>query len=132
MLPGMLRSSARALTVIAALLSLTGCAYQATASILNPAAQLRDEDMTAHGTAHAQASYTKAFKALTADCTEQGTALVKTVDSVLVALQKANMNDETRLTLRQHLAATVTIPAGTPKTSCAKLGTAYIALRKSQ
>ncbi|MEY9838071.1 hypothetical protein ABH941_003305 [Streptacidiphilus sp. EB103A] len=132
MLPGMFRSCARALTVVATLLSLAGCAYQATASILSPAAQLRDEDMKVHGTAHAQASYTKAFKALTGDCTEQGTALVNTVDSVLAALQKAKINDETRLTLMQHLAATVTIPAGAPKTSCAKLGTAYIALRKGQ
>lgn len=132
MLPGMFRSSTGALIVTAALLSLTGCAYQATASILDPAGQLRAEDLDAHGTAHAQASYTKAFKALTADCTEQGTALVNTIDSVLAALQKANINDETRLTLMQHLAGTVTIPAGTPKTSCAKAGTAYIALRKSQ
>jgi hypothetical protein len=128
----MLRSSGRALIAIATLLSLAGCAYQASAGILNPATQLRDEDTKAHGTAHAQASYTKAFKALTADCTEQGTALVNTIDSVLVTLQKANFNDETRLSLMTNLAATVTIPPGTPKTSCAKLGAAYLATRKSQ
>ncbi|MFC1438797.1 hypothetical protein ABUW04_11055 [Streptacidiphilus sp. N1-10] len=128
----MLRSSAWTSVVVAAALSLTGCAYQASATIVNPAAQLRDQDLSAHGTAHAQASYTKAFKALTADCKEQGTALASTVDAVLAALQKAKFDDETRLTLMQHLAATTTVPAGTPKTSCATLGTAYIALRKSQ
>lgn len=132
MLPGMFRSSARALLVVVALLPLAGCAYQASASIVDPAGQLRAEDLSAHGTAHAQASYTKAFKALTADCTEQGTALAKTVDTVLAGLQKAKINDETRLTLMQHLAATMTIPAGTPKASCARTGTAYIGLRKSQ
>lgn len=113
---------------IAAVLALTGCASTATTSE-TPAQQLHDID-TAAGHASPAAAYTAAFATLSKDCTEQGTPLANEVEATLGLLQKAKVTGETNLTVMQHLAQS--IPAGSPKMSCANVAGAYVTLREGQ
>jgi hypothetical protein len=92
--------------------------------------QLRDLDQAAGVNPQPQAAYDKAFATLSSKCKEQGVGLGNEVGAVLKLLQKANINDETQLTVMQHLAAS--IPAGSPKMSCADIGGAYVTLRENK
>jgi hypothetical protein len=143
MLPGMRRTlvSAAALLV----LTLAGCASSSstpsgdsapapvaavpatTAALPSPAQQLRDEDIAA-GHGDDAAAYDSAFADLSAKCTEQGVPLANEMHATLGPLQKANINDETHLTVMQHVAAS--IPAGSPKMGCADIAAAYVTLRE--
>lgn len=117
-------------TATAALLALTGCASSSGNTSETPAQQLRDIDAAIHGNASPQAAYDTAFKTLSHDCQEQGAPLANTVGGTLGLLQKDNINDETNLTVMQHLAAS--IPDGMAKMKCVEVGGAYVALRQGK
>ncbi|WP_035844939.1 hypothetical protein [Kitasatospora azatica] len=71
------------------------------------------------------ADYNSAFDTLSARCQEQGASLGDEVQAVLELLQKNGVTDENRLTVMQHLAAT--LPAGVgQQQSCAQAGNAYV------
>ncbi|MEZ0090232.1 hypothetical protein [Streptacidiphilus sp. EB129] len=93
-----------------------------------PAQQLRAADMAAGHPGDAPA-YDTAFATLSHDCTEQGTPLANEVHAILGELQSNNINDQTNLTIMQHMAALV--PAGSPKQSCASIGALYLAHRET-
>ena len=128
----------------AALLALTGCAMSSTPSTASapnaaPATtaatppvpeQLRDMDIAANVDVQPQSAYNTAFAALSKDCTEQGVPLANEVHATLGLLQKAKITDETHLTVMQHIAQS--IPAGSPKMSCADIAGAYVTLREGQ
>ncbi|MEU1631080.1 hypothetical protein ABZ746_38735 [Streptomyces sp. NPDC020096] len=88
--------------------------------------ELRDLDVAAGVHASPQPDYDAAFKTLSTRCNEQGVGLGNEVGAVLGLLQKKGVNDENRLTVMQHLAAS--IPAGT-NMGCADIGGAYVTLR---
>lgn len=91
--------------------------------------ELRDLDVAAGVKAAPQPDYDAAFKTLSSRCQEQGVGLGNEVGEVLKLLQKGHVTDENRLTVMQHMAASV--PAGSAKMKCADVGGAYVTLRTS-
>lgn len=89
--------------------------------------ELRDLDVAAGVKAAPQTDYDSAFQALSSKCQEQGVGLGNEVGAVLGLLQKGHVTDENRLTVMQHMAASV--PAGSAKMKCADVGGAYVTLR---
>lgn len=94
------------------------------------ATQLRDLDVAAGVQAQPQSAYDTAFATLSGKCREQGVGLGNEVGAVLKLLQQHSINDETQLSVMQHLSDS--IPAGSPKMSCADIGGAYVTLRESK
>lgn len=100
----------------------------ASAPQTTPAQQLRDEDIAAGHTSSA-AAYDSAFADLSAKCTEQGVPLADEMHATLGLLQKADIRDETHLTVMQHVAAS--IPAGA-RMKCSDIAGAYVTLREGK
>jgi hypothetical protein len=118
-------------TMVAAGLILSGCASAGSSGPMGtqgPAQQLRDYDIAMQHTAHAQATYNKAFAKLSADCEEQGVPLANEVHTVVEQLQRLDIKNENDLTVMQHLTAAV--PAGPTKSSCAAAASVYVRSRK--
>ncbi|MEV8474866.1 hypothetical protein [Streptomyces sp. NPDC051173] len=88
--------------------------------------QLRDLDVAAGVHADSEGAYEAAFTALSSRCTEQGAHLGGEVDAILGLLQKGGVRDESRLTVMQHLADSIS--AGT-RIGCADAGSVYVTLR---
>jgi hypothetical protein len=118
-----------ALTACSALLLLAGCSSGSSGSGEPPAQQLRDLDVAAGHSASANA-YTSAFAVLSKHCTEQGVPLANEVQATLGLLKKASIDDETNLTVMQHLDQSMA--AEKSKTSCAQIAGAYVTLREGQ
>jgi len=117
-----------ALTACSALLLLAGCT-SSPGSSEPPAQQLRDLDVSAGHTSPA-AAYTTAFATLSKDCTEQGVPLANGVEATLGLLQKAHIDDETNLTVMQHLVQSMAGEKG--KMPFAQIAGAYVTLREGQ
>lgn len=96
-----------------------------------PADQLRDSDMSDGAVVAASDAYQRAFATLQTRCNNPPDKLVLYVGNTLHVLQSKGVNDETRFTLLQHLAASV--PAtGVGPVDCADIATAYVTLRAPQ
>jgi hypothetical protein len=121
---------AAATTALAALL-LAGCSSTTSSGPSAPVPQeLRDLDVAKGGHIAAQPSYNTAFTALSAVCTEQGVPLGNEVGAILDLLNKANIKDENRLTVMQHL--TQSAAGVKTKMPCSDLGASYVTLREGK
>lgn len=118
-----------ALAAAAVLFGAAACSSSSATSETVPQ-QLRDLDVAAGVHAQPQTAYDQAFADLSARCQEQGVGLGNEVGAVLKLLQKNGINDETQLSVMQHMAAS--IPAGSSKMSCANVGGAYVTLREGK
>lgn len=119
-----------ALVVLAAA-ALAGCGSTGSTGSDNAPSEpvpqeIRDLDVSDHDQASPQPAYDQAFTTLEGRCNEQGVGLANEVGEVLKLLKKGGVDDETRLTVMQHMAASV--PQG-QKMGCADVGAAYVTLR---
>lgn len=92
----------------------------------NVGSELRDLDLADGVNVESTPTYEQAFRTLSSKCQEQGIGLGNEVGAILKLLKDKNVNDETRLTVMQHLADSI---PGPQKMSCAEMGGAYVTLR---
>lgn len=99
-------------------------AAPATSPAASPAQTLADED----GDVSPVGDYQAALDALGPKCTQDEARIASLGDAGYSDLTKNGVTDETRLSVLQHLDAS--IPAGLGRTDCAGMLSAYLVLRE--